>query len=76
MSKKFSLSLNKCEATSDGTQRIRTITPSAILQNYSPLYFLVWKLFSLHNSETVQGIFMKHGTNLKHGQKICKEQES
>ena len=39
LSKKFSL----YEATSDGMQRIIAITPSAILLNYSPLYFLVWK---------------------------------
>ena len=31
---------------------------------------------SLHNSETVQDIFMKFGTNLKLDQKICGEQES
>ena len=57
-------------------QRIRAITPTAILRNYSPLYFLLWKLCSLHNSEIVQGIFMKLGTNLKHGQKIGREQDS
>ena len=57
-------------------QRIRAITPSAILRHYSPLYFLVWKWCSLHNPKTVQGIFIKLDTNLKHGQKICREQES
>ena len=31
---------------------------------------------SLHNSETIQGTFMKLGTSLKHGQNICREQES
>ena len=52
------------EATSDGMQRIRVITPSAIFRNYFPLYYLIWKLCSLHNSETTQGIFMKLSSNL------------
>ena len=68
--------MNKYEATSDCMQRIRAITPSAVLWHYSHLYILVWKWCSIHNSETIQGIFMKVGTILKHGQNICREQES
>ena len=29
----------------------------------------------LHNSDTVQDIFMKHGTNINHYQTMCREQE-
>ena len=32
-------------------------------------------LCPLHNSDTVQDIFMKVGTNIKHQQMICTEQE-
>ena len=31
---------------------------------------------SLHNSDTVQDIFMKLGTNINHHQMMCREQES
>ena len=36
-------------------------------------FILVWDLCSLHNPETVQGFFMKLGTNMKHERKICEE---
>ena len=67
-------------ALSDNVQRIRPVIPSTFfmacpLSIHLSVHPSVNFLCPLHNSDTVQDIFMKLGTNINHHQTMCREQE-
>ena len=53
------------------TGHVMSCPPSVLLCVCLSVSFLC----SLHNSDTIQDIFMKLGTNINHHQPMCREQE-
>ena len=53
----------------------KTVTPSTFLRNYAPFKLFLLESCPIFNSNTVENIFMKLGTNINHHLPMCREKE-
>ena len=64
----------KNKLVSDNVQKTRTVTPPIFFVKLCPLKYFLLDFFLLYNN-TLNDIFMKLGTNIKHHQRTCRKKE-